>query len=352
MRWRTIPPLVVKDLVRFARNPFFGIITLLYLGLFIGIYFILPATVDEQFDLGLYAPDLDTALIEEWEDEGVTVQLFDSEDALRQAVEDEEVDAGLLLPDDLLEQFFLGERPTVRIHLPDDATPEMAEIMTVLVENMGFQMAEQPAPISRQEEVLGPDLAGEAIPQRDRMIPLIVTLILMIETLGLAVLLSDEIETGVARALLVTPMSVTDFFVAKGISGVFMAFAQVVLVLLIIGALAQQTLIVLTISLLGAILVTGIGFLIAAPGWDIATTMALGFALMIPLSAPPFDILFPGSMAGWARLIPTHYMSPALHHAANIGLGWGHVWQDILILLGFCILFGLAGVLVLKSKFR
>jgi ABC-2 type transport system permease protein len=184
------------------------------------------------------------------------------------------------------------------------------------------------------------------------MVPLIVIIILIVATMGQAALIASEIETGAAHALMATPVGIGEFFVAKGIGGILMAFGQVLLVLLVIGALAQQTLIVLSLLLLGAILVTGLGFMMGATGWDTPTLMALGFVLMIPLSAPPFDILFPGTVTGWGRLIPTHYLSRALHRTVNLGMGWDHVWQDMAILLAFCVALGVAGILVLRTKFR
>ena len=352
MQWRTIPPLVLNDLVRFARNPYFGIVTLLFLALFVGVYLAMPATIEDQFSLGLYAPELDEAENQELDRDGLSVQWFDSEEELGQAVQEGDVYAGLAIPDEAIFALLMGGRPSVTVHLPDDAPPETAEMMRVLVESLFFEFLEQPAPIATEREVLGPDLAGDPVAPRDRMVPLIVSIILIVATMGQAVLIAGEIRTGAAHALLSTPMGISEFFVAKGISGVLVAFVQVFLVLLIIGALAQQTLVVLVLAVLGAILFTGIAFLMAATGWDTPTLMALGLTIMIPLSAPPFDILFPGTVTGWGQFIPTHSLSEALHHAANLGLGWGQVWQEMAILLAFSAALGIAGILVLRTKFR
>jgi hypothetical protein len=161
MHWRTIPPLVGNDLIRFLRNPFFGIITFFYLALFVGIYLAMPASIEDQFSLGIHAPELGEASIEGLDGNGLVVQWFESEEDLRQAVEDDDVDAGLAVPADLMAELVLGARPSVTVHLPDDAPPETAEMMSVLVENLFHQLLEQPAPIVTESEVLGPDLAGD-----------------------------------------------------------------------------------------------------------------------------------------------------------------------------------------------
>jgi hypothetical protein len=33
-------------------------------------------------------------------------------------------------------------------------------------------------------------------------------------------------------------------------------------------------------------------------------------------------------------------------------MGWDHVWQDMAILSAFCVALGVAGILVLRTKFR
>ena len=77
------------------------------------------------------------------------------------------------------------------------------------------------------------------IPPRDRLRPLLAVLIVIFETFGLANLISEEVERGTIRALLVTPMTVKDLFIAKGIIGVGLAFIQGVLFLAIVGGMNQ-----------------------------------------------------------------------------------------------------------------
>ena len=112
------------------------------------------------------------------------------------------------------------------------------------------------------EEILGEDLVGKQIPLRDRMLPMIAVFILIFETLGLANLLSGEIEARTLQAILITPLRVRELFTGKSITGIGMAFSQALILVAVTGGLSNQAGIVLLALFLGALLATGVGFLL------------------------------------------------------------------------------------------
>ena len=85
------------------------------------------------------------------------------------------------------------------------------------------------------EQIIGEDMVGMQVPPRDRMRPLLAILLIMFETFGLANLIAEELEKGTVRALLITPMSITELFVGKGIFGIAMAFIQAIVFMAIVG---------------------------------------------------------------------------------------------------------------------
>jgi ABC-2 type transport system permease protein len=184
------------------------------------------------------------------------------------------------------------------------------------------------------------------------MLPLFAVLVVLTETLGMASLISEEVETGTVEALLVTPVTVRGLFLAKGIAGVSMAFVQGTLLLAITGGLSQQPLIILLALFLGSLLVTGIGFLLASAGKDLMSVMAWGIPIMIVLGIPAFGVMFPGTVTGWIKAVPSYYLVDTVHLAANFGLGWGDVWQNLPILLGFDAAFIVLGIVALRRKLR
>lgn len=357
MRWGAIGALVIKDLRLFTRNRFFAFTTVLGAVFFVGLYLVMPQTIVETIALGIHAPGAGGQALaqlmqaEDAGEQGLEVRILDTDDALRAAVLDGSLAAGWALPETLLADLATGRRPMVTLYLRADTPPEVQDMMEAMVEALVMDLSQQSLLIEVRAVTLGPEMAGMQIPHRDRMRPLFAVMMLMMEIFGLAALLSDEIQTGAARALLATPLSVRELFIAKGCTSLLLSFSQAVLVMWVIGGLRNQPAILLVALFLGSILVTGIGFLLAASSQDMLSVMGTGAMALIALSVPAVGVIFPGMVTEWARIIPSHYLATVVHQAGNLGAGWGQVWQYLLILLGFDLVIGWAGVTVLKRRF-
>ena len=352
MNWSTILPQVAKDLKLFFRDRFFAFITVLGIAAYAAIYLAMPRSVDEVIGLGLYTPTLTAQITQQLEEESEPLLLVETEEALRKAVLDGEISGGISLPADIFEQLQTGEQPIVTVYLPSNAPEDLREVMVVLVEAMVLALSGTPLNIEVQEEILGPNLVGQQIPLRDRMLPLFAIFALMMETLGLASLIAQEIQTRTINALLVTPMGVREVLFSKGITSVLMTFTQSTLLMLIIGGFRHRPMIIIVTLLLGALLVTGIGFLMGAISKDFLSVIGSGIPAIILLSIPAMGIAFPGLLTGWTRIVPTHYLADTIHQVANFGASWTEVWINLLILLGVDLVLLWLGGFVLRRKFR
>ncbi len=352
MNSRIILALLRHDLVMFFSNRFIAVITLLALVAYAALYFLMPADLDEQFQLALYAPNFPQAMLQELADEGLEITFLPTEAALQEAVLAGDEMVGAALPPDFVAALLRGDQPAITIYYAAAIQPEFRAAYRLFFEEFAFMLGGQPLDIEVTEEVLGVDRGGEQTAYRDRLLPLLVVFMLAAEIFGLASLIAAEISTGTLRALLVTPLRVEGLFVAKGTLGVSLGFVQAVFLLAVTGGLHHQPLIVLLLLFLGSTLVTGIGFLIAAVSRDVMSTVAWGALPMIVLSLPAFTILFPGTTTGWIRIIPTYYLVEPLYQLLNEGAGWGDVGYYLLILTVLSLAFLIVGVIVLKSKFR
>ena len=351
MNLRIIGALVAKDLSLFFRNRFFTLITVLGLVLYMVIYFIMPKAVNENLEIGLYASVMLPAF-EQMQGDGLEIEQVESEELLKEGVIEGQYIAGIALPADIMEGFISGQKPIISVYFASDVPEEIKDAVGVLIRELAYQQTGQVLTVEITEEIIGPDMLGIQIPPRDRMRPLFAILLIMTETFGLANLISEEIERRTINALLVTPVSVKDLFFAKGIIGVSLAFVQAALLMAIIGGMSQQPLIILTALLLGAVLVTGIGFIIGALGKDMMSVMAWGLVILIPLFIPSFGIMFPGIATGWVKVIPSYYLVDTVHRVANFGAGWGDVWLNLLILLGADLALAWIGIMALGRKLR
>ncbi|MEE8373133.1 MAG: ABC transporter permease [Dehalococcoidia bacterium] len=353
MNWRTVRALVFKDLTLFFRNRFFAVMAVLSLVMFSLIYFVMPSSVDETLKLGLYAPTVPPALeLMQETDLGLEFEQFESEEALKDAVTGGGVLAGLVLPADFIEKLELSQSPQITVYFASELPEEVREIVNTLITEMAYLQTGQPLNVDLRFETLGPDMAGAQIPQRDRMRSLFAVFVLMTETFGLAALISEEVERRTAQALLATPMRIRELFTAKAIVGVLLAFSQVLLLMVVVGGMSTQPVIIAIALLLGAVLVTGVGFLIASLGKDFMSVAAWGTPSMIVLSIPAFGVMVPGALSDWVKAIPSYYLTDTVYQVSNFGAGWGDTWSNLLILAGFNVVILMAGVLALRRKFR
>ena len=352
MNGQIIRTLVAKDVKLFFRNKFFTLITVLGAVFYIIIYFLMPPILEEQIELGFYAPNMPAELESLLETEGVVYQMAESEDALQDAVSEGDVPAGLALPEDLMAKIAAGQKAQVTLYLKSDITPELRNIYVTLVKGMAFTFSGQPIHLNVHETTLGPDMAGHQVAPRDRIRPLIALFVIVMETMGLSSLLAEEIQTGTIRALLVTPMNIRDLFFGKGISGVFMTFVQVLIVLGFTGGLYREPALVLVFLLVGSVLSTSVGFLIASVARDMLSSLGWGIVAIVVLSIPAFGVIFPGTVTGWAKAIPTYYLVDTLHQTANFGAGWPDAWRNLFMLIGMNAVLLAAGVWALRRKIQ
>ena len=352
MSLRIVGTLVLKDLRLFLANRFYAVVTPLALVSYMVIYFVMPSSVDETLDVGAYSPVEAPGFAEMQGGEGLNIEMVDSEEALREAVIDGEYVAGVAVSSDMLAAVGAGQKARATLYFASDTPEDVREAVVTLFTQLALPVAGPSPAIEFTEKVLGPDMVGMQIPHRDRMVPLLAFALLLFETFGLATLISEEAERRTIQALLITPATVRDLFTAKAVVGVGLAFVQAALFMAIVGGLSDEPLMVLTALLLGAVLVTGVGFLMAALGKDLMSVMGWGIVVMVPLSIPAFGVIFPGTVSGWAEVVPSYYLVETVHQASNVGAGWGDIWQNLMILLGFNVAIVWVGIMALRRKFQ
>lgn len=350
----TIRTLVAKDLKLFFRNGFLAAITLLSLVGYAVVYYLLPAGEATDLTLGLHAPAPAPALLAELARRDFAVVAIDSPQALQEGVLSGDLHAGLELSATDLERIAAGQAVELDLLLPPDASRELANGMALLVKmaanDASYAQTGQALNVDAVEEVLGADRVGQAVAPRNRMLPLFAMLLLVTETLGLATLIAEERGRRTLDALRITPMRLSDLFLSKGISGTGLAFVQAVVLVAVTGALFGRPLIILVALLGGALLVTGIGFLIASVARDMLSVIAWGILAVILLGIPAFNVIFPGAISGWVRLLPSYYLVDTLHLVVNFAAGWGEVWQNLLVLFAWGVAALGLGALALRRQ--
>ena len=207
MSRRLIFSIVGKDLILFSRDKFFGIMTFAVIIVFILLYFLMPKQVDETIEIGVHAPGFFLPLLLQAEHEGVKVHTMASEEVLQKAILDRTVPIGMSLPYTIFSPPDSGITPRVNIYYSSDLPININEASSIFISEMIHSLRGESLEIVFVEQVLGPDMAGKQIPFRDRVLPLMAFMVLVMETIGFATLIVVEFETGTIGALLTTPLN-------------------------------------------------------------------------------------------------------------------------------------------------
>lgn len=351
MNWRIIGTLVSKDLSLFFRKKGILVLTILGLVFYLVIYFVMPDTVNENLEIGVYAPGI-PPVSQHLPEEGLEISIVDSEEELKESVSDGTYIVGMSLPSDFIEKLNAGEKPNIQLYFTADAPQEIKVATETLVNEFAYTLTGQTLTVEVSEEILGQNLLGTPVPPRDRLRPLLAIFILFMEILGLANLISEEVERRTAQALLVTPATVIDMFTSKSIAGIGLAFVQAVLFMAIVGGMNINPLIILVVLFIGAALATGLSFLISSFAKDFMSVLAWSIPVLVVLIVPSLGVMIPGVITDWVKVIPSYYLVDMVHRVANYGSGWGDIWASLLILLGYTVAIVGVGILVLRRKLQ
>jgi ABC-2 type transport system permease protein len=356
MNWQIIRTLIAKDVSLYFRNTFFAVVTLGVLAASLAIYLLMPDTAEAKFKIAIYPAAVPAAVQKAFTDRTIEVSTFASEAAMRSAVEAGQYRVGIVLPPEAQTAITTGASARITAYyppgIPENLNRAFNDLLVIVFNDVSYAASNQPLNIKRHEEVLGYDLAGKAISPRDRMLPLFVVALFVMETLGLATLLAEEVERGTVRALLITPMRLRELFVGKSVMGLALALVQAGLLITLTGNLGYQPVLILVALVLGALLITGVGFLIASVARDMMSVLSWGMLAVIVLGIPSVGIMFPGAISDWVRLIPSHYLVDTLHRVLNFNATWGDVSVNLMVLLVLGIAMLALGTLALGRKLR
>jgi len=350
--------LIEKDVKLFFRNQFLAVITLLGLTAFTAMYYLMPSKPDDSLPAALYLqPDVG-AEMRAFLSDALDADLMESEEQMLQNMREGDYTVGLSLTQAMLDAMAAGEELTIPVYSAPGATPDLKQaildIFTAGLNNLHISSLKKQINVEDRVIVLGPDLMGigEPIALRDRMLPLLLMMVFSIELIGLANLISEEMTRGTANAILVTPLKTGQFFRAKMVMGIGLAFVEVCLLAAVTGKLMISPAILVATLLIGSLLVSGIAFFIAAFASGLMSVMAWSMLFLLILLLPGMAVMFPSMTSGWICMIPSHYLVDTLHRALNYGAGWNDVAANLAVLLASGLAFLATGILLLRRKFR
>ncbi len=398
--------LLKKELKAYSRDKLYVFLTVLTLVAVTILFQFLPASVNESITLAVSPPittlvgdakdtlkgmgatdeqlaELDNADLAE-QQEGLLLIEFDSEADMtkviegtleawrtddgelilrdKEAGEDEPenaeklgLDIGIAFPPTFIADVATKQQDiSVTVYSDAGVPVEIQSAMQSFVREAAYQLAGEELPVGMPDEeaiVLGQDRSGDQAALRDKMRPMLIFMILLMETFSMSALVSTEVLQRTVTAVLVTPARIGDFLAAKTIFGTMLALTQGLFVLLVVGGLtAQNWSLLLTVIFMGAVMFTGVALLVGAAGKDFLGQLFYAMLFVIPMIIPSFSVLFPGTAAAWVRVIPTYPIIDVLVGTTIYNATWADSWTSLAYAAVWLVVLYGAGLFALKRK--
>ena len=370
-----VAAIVAKDLRLFVRDRLWMTMTPLALVLFVALFWLLPARVDETLEVGVYPPILAETLAAlrpaagPAAAGGLDVVAFASAAQLAAAVQggpaggghDDPAPApaiGVAFPDDFALAALQGRQLTVQLYLRASVPAAVRGAMGSALREAAYGLqaalrgrtyaASLPVRLPGIETiVVGEDRAGRQTTWRDRFRPLLACIVLMMEALAIAGLVAVEIQQRTVTAVLVTPVRAGDLITAKVLTGALLAGVQALLLLAATGSLGARWPVLVVLIVPAALLMSAVGIIAGAAGKDFIATLFYAMVFVVPLMVPAFGVLLPGATAAWVRCLPSYAFVQGVFAVADRGAGWTQAapylaataaWSVVLIVVATAVL--------------
>jgi ABC-2 type transport system permease protein len=360
-----IRAIVAKDLREYARDRVWMVLTPVMLVAFVGLFWILPTTVEETVTVGIYQRGLD-ALVDQLaagQEQGLAVVEYESPAALQAAVEAREtvrvgareasLTMGIAFPDDLVAAVREGRSTTVTLYIDSAVPSEFQTALEGFVREIAYSLAGDELPVTEPDQatvILGEDRVGDQVSFQERMRPLFAFFVLLTESIALAGLIAVEVQARTAKAIVATPASVADLLAAKGTTGMILALSQTLILLAFMGSFGHEPLLLVTAVVLASIMMSGVGMIAGSFGRDFMTTLFSSVVLIVPLAVPAFAVLFPGSASLWVQALPTYGVIDTLVGVTSYRMTWSGAVGNLALAAAWCVAVFAAGWWLLKRR--
>jgi ABC-2 type transport system permease protein len=212
------------------------------------------------------------------------------------------------------------------------------------------ELSDREAPAEIVIEPLG-DEAG--VPWSDRLLPLIVLMAVFIGGMFLpATSLVTEKQKRTLEALIVTPTTLLEVVLAKGILGFSISLAMGLIILALNGAFGGESGLLAMMLALGAVMAAELGLILGSFAKDMSSLFAVWKTGGILLFAPAFIYLFPEIPQWIGQIFPTYYLVEPVVRISQEGAGWPDIAIHVFVLIGLDVLLVAVVGLAMKKMRR
>lgn len=271
--------------------------------------------------------------------ESFTVREYDNEAELKNATQSGAVDVGVVLPADFDEKVTAGKATSMLAYIWGESLVKDRVMLAAAMAVWVRELAGHESPIEIVTSVLG---NTSTLPWEDRLLPFVVMMSVMFGGVMLpASSLVNEKQKRTLSALAVTPATLSDIYVAKGLIGVIISTTMALVILALNRALGGSTFLLTGVLALGAILAAEFGVLMGALVKDINSLFATIKSMGIILYAPALIYMFPTIPQWVGKIFPTYYIIQPVIEISQRGVGLADVAWQLGVLLAEIVAMGI-----------
>jgi ABC-2 type transport system permease protein len=257
------------------------------------------------------------------------------------------IDIGVVIPDGFEESITSGEQVDLHLYVWAERMGKDEFMLNQTLGDLFIGMAGYEQAVAVEPVMLGE--YTESMTWQQRLIPFLTLMAVVLSGLFIpAMSLVDEKEKKTLKALVVTPVSMEDIFISKGIFGVIMSMVVAAIILMLNQMFSASTIIILTTLFIGGIAAAAGGLIFGSYVKDTVSLMAIIKATGLILYAPGLIKIFPDVPNWIAEIFPTYYMIGPIIEVTQNGGGWADVTKDLDILTAMAIV--LIGVALMRAK--
>jgi ABC-2 type transport system permease protein len=276
-------------------------------------------------DLTAAAQDLD----------GVAVTVLDEADQLRDRVEAHDFDAGIVLAAGFDNSLRTGDQPELEFYVSGESLASNRIVLAVTTTDLIREVAGEEPPVAVAVTLVGDE---DHVPIGDRLLPVVVYYAVVIAALFLpASSILDEREKHTLDAVLVTPTSMNEVLLGKGMLGVLMGVVLGVASLAMNQAMGERPLEVTLFLLIGSIMMAELGLILGSVVKDANSlyTAIKGAGVFIAL--PVIFIMWPTLPQWISKLAPTYYFLQPVYDIAINSLSLADFWVEFGVSCAICV---------------
>ena len=350
MSIRRVGILFYREIIQGPKNFIFiwAIVAPVIISLILTLIF--GSLFSDKPDLGIVDRDESRFAAMAMELDSVAVREYATDEGLLVAIENGSLDMGIVLPEGFDSAVIQGSEVEIKAYISGESLAENRVLLGVTIADLVRELAGQEAPVAIEINTLGEE---ESLPWSDRLLPLVVLMAVYLGGLFLpATSIINEKERKTMQALLVTPTTTADVFVAKALTGVVLSLVMGVVILLLNQVFGVEPVLLILVLGLGAVMAAEVGLLCGIYLKDITSLFAIWKLGGILLFAPALVYMFPQIPEWVARVFPTYYLVQPVVELALQGAGWSEIAGDVVVLIAVDAVLAVALLLLLRKTTR